>query len=104
MGDRTGAEARYGDAIALAQQQGARLWELRAAMSLARLWREQGKGAEARDLLAPLCDKFTEGFGTPILQAAKTLLDELGTDPSAGMGDGAAPAPASGRNVMYGSA
>jgi hypothetical protein len=73
-------------------------------MSLARLWREEGKRAEARHLLTPPCVWFTEGFGTPILQEAKTLLDGLGADPSAGMGDGVAPAPASSRNVMYGSA
>ena len=49
----------------------------RAAMSLARLWREQGKCAEARDLLAPVYGWFTEGFGTPVLQEAKALLEEL---------------------------
>jgi predicted ATPase len=104
MGDPFGAEASYGDAIALAQQQSGRLWELRAAMSLARLWREEGKRAEARHLLTPPCVWFTEGLGTPILQEAKALLDGLGADPSAGMGDGVAPAPPSSRNVIYGSA
>jgi predicted ATPase len=103
-GDPAGAEASYRDAIAIAQQQSARLWELRAAMSLARLWRDQGKVAEARDLLAPVYGWFTEGFGTPVLQEAKALFDELGADPSAGMGDGVAPAPTSSRNVMYDSA
>jgi class 3 adenylate cyclase/predicted ATPase len=77
MGDRARAEASYLDAIALAQQQSARLWELRAAMSLARLWRGQRKRVEARDLLAPVYGWFTEGFGTPVLQEAKALLDEL---------------------------
>jgi predicted ATPase len=77
MGDRAGAEASYREAIAIAQQQRAKLWELCAAMSLARLWRDQGKRAEARDLLAPVHNWFTEGFGTPVLQEAKALLEEL---------------------------
>ena len=55
----------------------AKLWELRAATSLARLWRDQGKRAEARDLLAPVYGWFTEGFGTPVLQEAEALLAEL---------------------------
>jgi hypothetical protein len=63
--------------------------------------RDQGKRSEARDLLAPVCNWFTEGFDTPVLQEAKTLLDELSADPSAGMGGGLAPAPASSRNVTY---
>jgi predicted ATPase len=46
-------------------------------MSLARLWRDQGKHTEARDLLAPVYGWFTEGFGTPVLQEAKAQLDEL---------------------------
>jgi hypothetical protein len=71
----------YREAIAIAQPQSAKLWELRAAMSLARLWREQGKCAEARDLLAPVYGWFTEGFGTPVLQKAKLLLDELAGAP-----------------------
>jgi predicted ATPase len=50
---------------------------LRAATSLARLWREQGRRGEARDLLAPLCGSFTEGFDTADLKEAKALLDEL---------------------------
>ena len=77
MGDRAGAEASYREAMALAQQQSARLWELRAAMSLARLWRDQGKRTEARELLAPVYGWFSEGFGTPVLNEAKALLDEL---------------------------
>jgi predicted ATPase len=61
----------------LSGNQGARLWELRAAASLARLRRDQGRHAEARDLLAPVYDWFTEGFGTADLREAKALLDEL---------------------------
>jgi predicted ATPase len=76
-GDPAGAEASYRDAIAIAQQQSAKLWELRAAMSLARLWRDQGKRGEARDLLAPVYGWFTEGFATKDLKDAKALLDEL---------------------------
>ena len=52
-------------------------WELRAAMSLARLWRDQGKVSEARELLAPGYDWFTEGFDTRDLKEAKALLEEL---------------------------
>jgi predicted ATPase len=76
-GDAAGAEAAYLEAIAIAQQQSARLWELGAAMSLARLWHDQGKRAAAGDLLASVHGWFTEGFGTPVLQEAKALLDEL---------------------------
>jgi predicted ATPase len=57
--------------------QSAKTMELRTATSLASLWRDQGKRAEARDLLAPIYDWFTEGFDTPVLQDAKALLDEL---------------------------
>jgi predicted ATPase len=77
MGDLAAAEASYGEAIAVAQQQSARLWELCAAMSLARLWRDQGKRPEARELLAPVYSWFTEGFGTPVLKEAQALLDDL---------------------------
>ena len=58
-------------------QQQAKSWELRAAMSMARLWRDQGKREEARDLLAPVYGWFTEGFDTLDLKEAKALLDEL---------------------------
>jgi predicted ATPase len=57
--------------------QSAKSWELRAATSLARLWRDQGRRAEARDLLAPVYGWFTEGFDTADLKDAKALLDEL---------------------------
>jgi tetratricopeptide (TPR) repeat protein len=104
MGDGTGAETSYSEAIAIAQQQNARFWELRAAMSLARLWREQGKRSEARDLLGAVYGWFTEGFGTPVLQEAKALLDELSPDHTVGMGDDVAPSPASSRTAVYDSA
>jgi predicted ATPase len=76
-GNRISAEASFHHAIALARRQEAKLWELRASTSLARLWRDQGKRTEARDLLAPICGWFTEGFDTRDLKEAKTLLDEL---------------------------
>ena len=75
--DPAAAEASYREAIAIAQRQSAKLWELRAAMSLARLWREQGKRADAHDLLAPVYGWFAEGSDTPALQEAQALLDEL---------------------------
>jgi predicted ATPase len=71
------AEACFQQARAIARQQQAQSWELRAAMSLARLWQQQGKRAEARDLLAPIYGWFTEGFATADLQEAKALLEEL---------------------------
>jgi len=64
-------------ALDIARDQHAKSLELRAATSLARLRRDQGKRTEARDLLAPIYGWFTEGFDTPILQDAKALLDEL---------------------------
>ena len=76
-GDAAAAEASYREAIAIAQRQSAKLWELRSAMSLARLWCDQGKRAAGRDLLAPVYGWFTEGFGTRVLQQAKALLEEL---------------------------
>jgi predicted ATPase len=72
------AEACFRRALAVARNQGARLWDLRAATSLARLWAEQGQRAQARDLLAPVYGWFTEGFETQDLKDAKALLDELG--------------------------
>ena len=71
------AEAYFERALAVARQQQAKSWELRAAMSMARLWRDQGKRDEARDLLAPVYGWFTEGFDTLDLKEAKALLDEL---------------------------
>ena len=64
-------------ALAVARKQQAKSWELGAAMSMARLWRDQGKRDEARDLLAPVYGWFTEGFDTLDLKEAKALLDEL---------------------------
>jgi len=71
------AEELYCKALDIAKEQKAKLWELRAAVSLARLRRQQRRLAEARDLLAPIYCWFTEGFDTPDLKEAKTLLDEL---------------------------
>jgi predicted ATPase len=75
--DTPKAEAHFERALAVARQQQAKSWELRAAMSMAQLWRDQGKREEARELLAPVYGWFTEGFDTPVLQDAKALLDEL---------------------------
>jgi tetratricopeptide (TPR) repeat protein len=72
------AEAYFGRALAVARQQQTKSWELRAAMSLARLWRDQGKVSEARELLGPVYGWFTEGFDTRDLKEAKGLLEELG--------------------------
>jgi predicted ATPase len=71
------AEELYRKALSIAREQEAKLWELRAAVSLARLRRDQDRRAEAHDLLAPVYGWFTEGFGTPDLKEAKALLDEL---------------------------
>jgi predicted ATPase len=71
------AEAYFERALAVARQQQAKSWELRAAMSMARLWRDQGKPQQARELLAPVYGWFTEGFDTLDLKEAKALLDEL---------------------------
>ena len=76
-GDRVAAEASFRDAIAVAQQQSAKFFELRAALDLARHWHAQGKHDEARDLLAPIYGWFTEGFDTLDLKEAKALLDGL---------------------------
>ena len=75
--DPAKAEDSFRSALAIAREQGTRGYELRAATSLARLWREHDRRAEARDLLAPLYASFTEGFDTADLKDAKALLDEL---------------------------
>ena len=77
LSSRGEAEASYQDALALARHQQARSLELRAAISLARLWRDQSKRDEAYDLLAPIYGWFTEGSDTLDLKEAKALLDEL---------------------------
>jgi predicted ATPase len=75
--DTAKGEVYFNRALNVARQQQAKSWELRAAMSMARLWRDQGKRDEARDLLAPIYGWFTEGFDTRDLKEAKALLDEL---------------------------
>ena len=75
--DPSKAEAFFERALEVARQQQAKSWELRAAMSLARLWRDQGKVQQARELLAPVYGWFTEGFDTRDLKEAKALLEEL---------------------------
>jgi len=77
MSKHADAENSYRQALSIAQRQSAKFWELRAAMSMARLWRDQGKGTEARNLLAPVYGWFTEGFDTRDLKEAKALLNEL---------------------------
>jgi predicted ATPase len=71
------AEACFQRALDAARRQQAKSLELRAAMSLSRLWQRQGRRADARELLAPLYTWFTEGFDTVDLQEAKALLEEL---------------------------
>ena len=77
--DAEQAEKYFDRALAVARRQQAKSWELRAATSMARLWRSQGKPQQARELLAPVYGWFTEGFGTLDLKEAKALLDELAT-------------------------
>ncbi len=77
QGQAEAAEELYRKALSIAEEQGATLWELRAAVSLACLRRDQGRRAEARDLLAPVYGWFTEGFATPDLKEAKAVLGAL---------------------------
>ena len=77
QGQVDAAEGLYRKALEIAREQEAKLWELRAAVSLAQLRHNQGRRAEARDLLAPVYGWFTEGFDTPDLKEAKALLDSL---------------------------
>jgi predicted ATPase len=77
-GNSKAAEDFCRQALAIARKQEAKLWELRAAVSVARLGLDQGRRSEARDVLAPVYGWFIEGFDTPDLKAAKTLLDQLG--------------------------
>jgi predicted ATPase/DNA-binding winged helix-turn-helix (wHTH) protein len=76
-GATAAAEAHFREALDWARRQGALAWELRCATSLARLWRNQARSNEARELLAPVYDRSTEGFDTADLKAAKALLDDL---------------------------
>ena len=71
------AEACFQQALTIARQQHAKSWELRAALSLARLWQRQGQRQEAADLLAPIYGWFTEGFDTADLQGSNAVLAEL---------------------------
>ena len=71
------AESCFQHAIEVARHQQAKSWELRATTSLARLWQKQGRVDEARQMLAEIYGWFTEGFDTPDLKEARTLLDEL---------------------------
>jgi predicted ATPase len=75
--DAVKAEAYFERALTIARKQKAKSWELRAAISMARLWREQGKPQQAREVLAPVYGCFTEGFDTRDLKEAKALLGEL---------------------------
>jgi len=75
--DATEAQTHFECALAVARQQQAKSWELRAAMSLARLWRDQGRMHQARELLAPVYGWFTEGFDTRDLKDAKELLEQF---------------------------
>jgi predicted ATPase len=77
MSRESESEAAFSAALAIAREQTAKWWEIRTAVSLARLWQGQSKTAEARHLLAPVYNWFTEGFDTPDLKDAKALLDEL---------------------------
>ena len=70
------AEASLNQALAVARHQSAKFWELRAATDLARLWRDQGKSRQARELLAPVYGWFTEGFDAQVLKEARVLLNE----------------------------
>ena len=75
--DYEAAESQFRHSLDIARRQSAKFYELRAATSLARLWRDQGRRDEARELLAPIFGWFTEGFDLPDLMEAKALLEEL---------------------------
>jgi len=77
MNEHAAAEDSYHNALAVAKWQSAKLFELRAATSLARLWRDNGRRTEGQGLLAPIYGWFTEGFDTPVLKEAKALLDQM---------------------------
>jgi predicted ATPase len=77
LGNKDGAEGEFWRALEIARQQQARSWELRGAISMARLWRDEGKRDEAHDLLASIYSWFSEGFDTHDLKEAKALIDAL---------------------------
>ncbi|HKM72881.1 MAG TPA: hypothetical protein VJX94_22920 [Stellaceae bacterium] len=77
QGHTDATEELYRKAMIIAEEQEAKLWEIRTATSLARLRSDQGRGDEARDMLAPIYGWFTEGFDTPDVKEAKALLDSL---------------------------
>jgi len=77
VSDEQQAESYFQQALDVARRQQAKSWELRAAMSLSRLWQQQGERTEAQELLAPIYGWFTEGFDTADLQEAKALLEAL---------------------------
>jgi predicted ATPase len=79
VGDHTDAATYFNCALDIARRQQAKSLELRAALSLSRLWQRQGKRGQALELLAPIYGWFTEGFDTPDVQEAKVLMDELRT-------------------------
>ena len=78
INEHRAAEESFRRSLQISHEQNARFWRLRAAASLARLWRDQGKRVEGRDLLAPVYGWFTEGLDAPVLRDAKALLDQLG--------------------------
>ena len=71
------AEGHFRQALDWARRQGALSWELRATTSLARLWRDQARSKEAYEILAPVYDRFTEGFATADLRVARSLIQEI---------------------------
>jgi predicted ATPase len=77
LSEAEGAETSFQRALEVAREQNTKLWELRAATSLAQYWRERGRHNVARDILAPIYSWFTEGFETSDLKSAETLLNEL---------------------------
>jgi predicted ATPase len=85
-GDSEGAASCFRRAMAFGRERGARMWELRAAVSLARLRQAEGRRAEAHHLLAPVYGRFAEGFDRPDLVEAKRLIDELTGGPGARLG------------------
>jgi predicted ATPase len=101
LGNPMATEELFRKALSIAAEQGAKFWELRAAVNLARLRREQGRHGEARDLLAPVYGWFTEGFDTPDLKDAKALLDWIETAPAGSASNaGRSDADASARSTL----